>query len=110
MLHFSYAGNKEPCVEDELLPVDTTAKPIEEDDEGEEYCEDDDLESLEVIEITTSDEFASSTFSSTEESESTESTLNTDELMLSDSTYSSDSTQDLTSNPQSKISHALILN
>lgn len=45
--HISQLGNKDPCVDDDIIPVDTTAKPIEEDDEGDEYCDDD--EELELI-------------------------------------------------------------
>lgn len=87
--------NKQPCVEDELIPVDTTSKPIEEDDQSEEWCEDD--ESLELIETSTSDDTSSSDFESTSSSEfessSLSSSLSTDE-MLSDATYSSDDSSD----------------
>lgn len=86
--------NKQPCVEDELIPVDTTSKPIEEDDQSEEWCKDDDLE---LIETSTSDDTSSSDFESTSRSEfessSLSSSLSTDE-MLSDSTYSSDDASD----------------
>lgn len=72
--------NKEPCVEDELIPIDTTANPIEEDDEGEELCDEDEEDSsLELVDIDTSTEFDSSS-----------SSLSTDEFMQSDSTYSTD--------------------
>lgn len=75
--------NKEPCVEDELIPIDTTANPIEEDDESEEYCDEDDEDSsLELVDIDTSTEFESSS--------SSLSSLFTDELMQSDSTDSTD--------------------
>lgn len=94
--------NKSPCIEDEIIPVDTTSNPIEADDEGDEYCDDDEEEnSLEVIDTTTVDSSSTTSdeFSSTG-SESTESSLITDELMLSDSTgfetdSSSDSTTDI---------------
>lgn len=43
--------NKEPCIEDAIIPVDTTAKPIEEDDEGDEYCDEDEGEDLKLFEV-----------------------------------------------------------
>lgn len=51
ILVISFLGNKEPCIDDAIIPVDTTAKPIEEDDEGDEYCDDD--EDLELILVAT---------------------------------------------------------
>lgn len=73
--------NKEPCVEDELIPLDTTANPIEEDDESEEWCDEDEEDSdLELVDIDSSTEFDSSSSSS----------LFTDESMQSDSTDSTD--------------------
>ncbi|XP_059610562.1 papilin isoform X1 [Phlebotomus argentipes] len=87
--------NPEPCIDDETLPVDSTAMPILEDDHDEEdYCdydEDDypevseeDLDSVGLGEFAetsgTSDVFDSDAKSTTESS------LLTDELMLSDST------------------------
>lgn len=85
--------NKEPCVDDELIPLDTTANPIEEDDEGEEYCDEDDEDSnLELIDYDTS----SSPFDSSTEFESSSSSLFTDELMQSDSTFSTDTSDDTT--------------
>lgn len=87
--------NKQPCVDDELIQVDTTSKPIEEDDEGEDYCEDD--EDFTLVDIDTTEEISSSTFDSTSESDlessSLASSLSTDE-MLSDSTYSTDEASD----------------
>lgn len=84
--------NKQPCLEDETIPVDTTSQPIIEDDESEELCPDEDEEdttdSLELIDMSSID-----TSTLTEEStgsESTESSLITDDLMLSDSTSSTD--------------------
>lgn len=78
--------NKEPCVEDELIPIDTTANPIEEDDEGEDWCDEDEEDSsVELVDIE-----SSSPFDSTTESESSSSSLSTEELMQSDSTYSTD--------------------
>lgn len=74
--------NKEPCVEDELIPLDTTANPIEEDDESEEWCDEDEEGSgLELVDIDSSTEFDSS---------SSASSLFTDEFMQSDSTDSTD--------------------
>lgn len=79
--------NKDACVEDELLPIDTTAKPIEEDDEGEEYCDED--EDIEYISST--EDSSKSTFeSSTEFDSSSPSSSFTDEDMQSDSTFSTD--------------------
>lgn len=78
--------NKEPCVEDELIPIDTTANPIEVDDEGEDWCDEDEEDSsIELIDIE-----SSSPFDSTTEFESSSSSLFTEELMQSDSTYSTD--------------------
>lgn len=89
--------NKEPCVEDELIPLDTTSKPIEEDDESEELCdeetEDDDLE---LVEIMTTDDDAVSTAHSTSDVDTSESSLNTEELILSDSTLSFEITEAMT--------------
>lgn len=48
---FFHLGNKQPCIDDAIIPVDTTSKPIEEDDEGEEYCDED--EDMELIEVRT---------------------------------------------------------
>lgn len=81
--------NKEPCVDDELIPLDTTANPIEEDDESEEWCDEDEEDSteLELVDIDTSTEFDSSSPSSL-------SSLFTDDLMQSDSTYSTDTSDD----------------
>lgn len=77
--------NKEPCVDDEIIPVDATSKPIESDDEGDEFCDEDEDSSVEIVESTLND--ASTTVDwFTTGSESTESTLITDELMQSDST------------------------
>lgn len=78
-----------------LFYQDTTAKPIEEDDEGEEWCEDGEDESLELVEVTTDELMSSSTISSTE-FESTASSLVSEDLMLSDSTYETESTSDTT--------------
>lgn len=85
--------NKEPCIEDETIPLDSTSSPITEDDQGEEWCDDEDDESqettdsLEVIE-TTKDDVSSTTDSAfTDTSDDTDSTLiSDDDLMLSDST------------------------
>lgn len=87
--------NTQPCVDDEWIPVDTTSKPIEEDDEGEDWCpDDDDGEGFEIVSST--DEIDTTTNESTSETEfdssSSPSSLSTDDDMLSDSTYSSDET------------------
>lgn len=82
--------NKEPCVEDELIPVDTTSTPIEADDEGEDYCDDEEDSSVELVDSTLSDASTTIDTSSSDNSESTESTLITDELMQSDGTGSTD--------------------
>lgn len=95
--------NKEPCVEDELIPIDTTANPIEEDDEGEEYCDEED-EDYTTIEVDSESDSSSSPFDSTTEfesssvsSESSASSLFTDEdLMQSDSTFSTDASDGTT--------------
>lgn len=77
--------NKEPCVDDEIIPVDATSNPIESDDEGEDYCDEDEDSSVEIVKSTLND--ASTTIdSSSSNSDSTESTLITDELMQSDGT------------------------
>lgn len=88
--------NKEPCVEDELIPIDTTAKPIEEDDEGEEWCDDDEESETPSIElISSTDDTSSSSYESTTELESSSvSPWITEELMQSDSTYSTDDSSD----------------
>lgn len=79
--------NKDPCVDDELLPLDTTAKSIEEDDEGEEWCDEiDESSNLELIDIESSSPiYVSASY------ESSSSSLFTEELMQSDSAYSMDS-------------------
>lgn len=86
--------NKEPCIEDEIIPVDTTSSPITEDDEGEDWCEDEDDESgettdsLEVIKITSIDDTSVTDSDTSDSSDGTDSTLTDDDLMLSDSTVS----------------------
>lgn len=91
--------NKEPCVDDELIPIDTTAKPIEEDDEGEDWCDEDEESDLEVIDIESSTPLYESSDSSTEfgassesssESSSSSSLFTEEDLMQSDSTFSTD--------------------
>lgn len=83
--------NKEPCVDDEIIPVDTASKPIEADDEGEEYCDGDDDSSLEVIKSTLNDASATTT----DDSDTTTS-LVTEELMQSDGTGESSDITDST--------------
>lgn len=85
--------NKQPCLEDETIPLDATSSPITEDDEGEDWCDDEDDESQETTDslevINTTDDVSSSTDSSasTDTSDDTDSTLSSDDdLMLSDST------------------------
>lgn len=77
--------NKEPCVDDELIPVDTTSNPIESDDEGEDFCDGDDDSSVEIVQSTL-DDVSTTTDSSSSSSDTTESTLITEELMQSDGT------------------------
>lgn len=88
--------NKEPCVEDELIPIDTTANPIEEDDEGEEWCDEDEEPALSSIELvgSTDDSSSSSYDSSTEFDSSSPSSWSTEEFMQSDSTFSTDDSSD----------------
>lgn len=92
--------NKEPCIDDEIIPVNTSSKPIEEDDEGEEWCDEDDDESettdsLEVIKVTTDD--SSIVSGSTDASDSTDtSDLTDDDLMFSDTTLETDSSDGTT--------------
>lgn len=82
-----------PCIEDEMIPIDSTANPIEEDDEGEEYCDEDEDEDDEafatdsgVIMVTTPLKQFVSDGIEMDGSDRTESTLFTEELMLSDAT------------------------
>lgn len=94
--------NVAACLEDETLPVDVTSKPIEEDDEGEEYCdEDDDIEAVGDDDTTESiDAKLSSGISDgidLDGTDATESTITDDDLMLSDATYETDSLTDETS-------------
>lgn len=103
--------NTEACVDDELLPVDTTSKPLEEDDESEEWCDSDYDEPLSteetsesqdgVVKVTIDDSELTTgiDFSSVP---STEASPLTEELMLSDATgletdvTDSDATTDVT--------------
>lgn len=79
--------NKEPCVDDELLPLDTTSKPIEPDDEGEDECGEEPEDGM-VILRSAFGEGSPVDKASTENP--TESTLFTEELMQSDGTGSTD--------------------
>lgn len=83
--------NLDPCIEDEIIPIDSAAKPIEEDDEGEDYCEDDEDEEFKTYEgaafigpVTLN--ALVSTGIEMDGSDHTESILFTEELMLSDAT------------------------
>lgn len=81
--------NPIPCVEDETIPVDSTANPIEEDDEGEEYCDED--EDFKVVErFGVEEELSTDGIATGVELEKisagTEPTFITDDLMLSDAT------------------------
>lgn len=88
--------NKQPCIDDPLIPLDTTANPLDVDDESEEYCdEDEDLEIVDSSVDTSSSDFESTT--ELESSSSSLSTWSTEELMQSDSTYSTDDSSDSTS-------------
>lgn len=90
--------NKDPCIEDETIPVDATSTTITEDDQGEEWCPEDDDEdvsgettdSIEVIKTTAIEEETSVTPDLTSiSSDETDSTITDDDLMLSDSTDTS---------------------
>ncbi|CRL07350.1 CLUMA_CG020329, isoform A [Clunio marinus] len=92
--------NMDACVDDELLPVDTTSQPVEEDDESEEWC-DEDYEEMTtdqngVLKVTSdyTDLSSGIDFSSMA---STESSPLTEELMLSDATgFETDVTDETT--------------
>lgn len=90
--------NKNACIEDETIPVDATSKPITEDDEGDNWCDEDDdtettdMEVIKVIPTDTTD--ISDGFEVDVTFHNTESSLITDDLMLSDATgFETDSTQ-----------------
>ncbi|XP_015037150.2 papilin isoform X5 [Drosophila pseudoobscura] len=72
--------NSEACTEDEILPLTSTDKPIEDDDEDD--CEEDDMEF--VTDSLPGDQKISDGVDLDDEAK-TESTLFTEELMLSDS-------------------------
>lgn len=77
--------NKEPCLDDEIIPVDATSKPIEADDESEDFCDDEEDNSVLIVRSSLNE--VSDTIDSTSSNpDSTESTLFTDELMQSDET------------------------
>lgn len=84
--------NVTPCIEDETIPIDSTAKPIEEDDEGEDYCDADEDENKFATEdglvMIKSKPFKDLVTDGVEidGSDRTEDTLVTEELMLSDAT------------------------
>lgn len=93
--------NKDPCIEDEMIPVDATSKPITEDDEGEDWCDEDDetetTDEMEIVKVIPTDSTGISDgfdVDTTDSSDTTESTFITDDLMLSDATgFETDSTQ-----------------
>lgn len=90
--------NKDQCTEDEIIPVDTTSKPIEEDDEGEEYCDEDEEEGPDdgagVMKADVTDSLGDA-IDLDDTSDSPRSTIGADDdLMMSDSTgFETDSTQ-----------------
>lgn len=96
--------NADPCVDDELLPLDTTSKPLEEDDESEEWCDEDYDESATteaqdgVVKVTDDSELTSGVEMSSDFS--TEASPLTEEMMFSDAAFdetdSSDGTTDST--------------
>lgn len=81
--------NVTPCIEDETIPIDSTAGPIEEDDEGEDYCDanedEDTILTEEGVEMVKSAPFVTDGIE-IDGSDRTEHTLVTEELMLSDAT------------------------
>lgn len=91
--------NKEPCIEDETIPVDLTSTTVTDDDQSEEWCddEDDDEEESELaprgLEVVMVDDETSVTpdLTSVSSDDSSDSTLTDDELMMSDSTETSSS-------------------
>ena len=107
--------NKDPCLGDETIPVDVTSKPIEEDDEGEEYCDEDETPLDDTVTIIPGDTFATSDsieIDGESTSESTESSLITDDVMLSDSTVSdidnTDASTDLPGNSSDPLNNHFI--
>ncbi|KAL7022058.1 hypothetical protein ACKWTF_012113 [Chironomus riparius] len=88
--------NTDACVDDDLLPVDTTSKPLEEDDESEEWCDEDyDSESDStikaitqegVMKVTAESEFTTGIDLSP--SSSTEGSPESEDMMFSDGTAS----------------------
>ncbi|XP_068155724.1 papilin isoform X2 [Drosophila tropicalis] len=84
--------NTDACTDDEVLPLTSTDKPIEDD---EDECSEDDSD-VELITDSLPDETKSTDQFETDDDSETESTLFTDELMLSDSPDTS-TTEDLAS-------------
>jgi len=96
--------NKHACSEDDIVPVDKTSKPIEEDDEGEDWCdedyEDDYDDSLGITKVMPSDATGVSDGIDLDRTDTTvdssDSSFITDEVMKHDWTetvdYQSDST------------------
>ncbi|XP_070503265.1 papilin isoform X3 [Chironomus tepperi] len=88
--------NADACVDDELLPVDTTSKPLEEDDESEEWCDEDyDSESVSTVKAITqegvvklTDENEFTTIIDLSPSSSTEGSPESEDMMFSDGTAS----------------------
>lgn len=87
--------NKDPCIEDETIPVDAGSTTITEDDQGEEWCDDEDddngetTDSLEVVKITTIEDTSVTADLTSLSSDDTEATITDDDFMQSDSTDTS---------------------
>nr|XP_029723407.1 papilin-like isoform X4 [Aedes albopictus] len=82
--------NSEDCTDDEIIPVDATSKPLEQDDyDDEEWCEDEDedaTESPDGVLMVTDDSTLVDGVDLESSQVTTESSLETDEMMLSDAT------------------------
>ncbi|XP_021693567.1 papilin isoform X5 [Aedes aegypti] len=82
--------NSHDCTDDEIIPVDVTSKPLEEDDyDDEEWCEDEDEEATESpddVLMVTDDSTLVDGVDLESTQFTTESSLETDEMMLSDAT------------------------
>ncbi|XP_055613416.1 papilin-like isoform X1 [Uranotaenia lowii] len=81
--------NSHDCTDDETIPVDTTATPLEDDYDDEEWCEDDEessSESPDDILMVTEDTSLVDGIDLESTHATTDSSLETDEMMLSDAT------------------------
>ncbi|XP_055525400.1 papilin isoform X2 [Wyeomyia smithii] len=82
--------NSHDCTDDEIIPVDVTSKPLEEDDyDEEEWCEDEEEEATESpdgVLMVTDDSTLVDGVDLESSQGTTESSLETDEMMLSDAT------------------------